>query len=99
MSVYQDKRYCRGVNDECSVLYTWSCHLCSYDLPGQRMNFHLEHGKRYRLRSRYWRTTTLVHVVSIPVGVATTTQPTSGWVGFGQSVHGELRAYRTLFKM
>jgi len=34
-----------------------------------------------------------VNVVSIPVGAATTVPPTSGWVGFGRSVHEELQAY------
>ena len=40
----------------------------------------------------------LVDVVTIPVAAATTAPPTSGWVEFGQSVHGELQAYRTLFE-
>ena len=43
-----------------------------------------------------WRTTSLV---PIPVGVATTVLPTNGWVGFGQSEHGELPTYGTLFKI
>jgi hypothetical protein len=40
----------------------------------------------------------LVNVVSIPVVSATTVPPTSGWAGFGRSVRGELRAWRTLFE-
>jgi hypothetical protein len=36
-------------------------------------------------------------VSSTPVGAATTTPPTNDWEGFGQSMHGEPRAYRTLF--
>jgi hypothetical protein len=34
-------------------------------------------------------------VSSTPVGAATTTPPTDGWEVFGQSMHGELRAYGT----
>jgi hypothetical protein len=68
----------------------------------QRVKFHLEHGRGIAwvaVIGTCWRTTGLVHVVSIPVDVATTIPPTGGWVGFGQSVHGELRAYGTLFNM
>ncbi len=36
--------------------------------------------------------TALRRVASIPVGVAITVLPTNGSVGFGRSVHGELRA-------
>ena len=65
--------------------------------------FHSEHGKRCRLCNRYWyllvRPTALVRVASIPVGVATKVPPTNGSVGFGQSVHGELRAYEKPIKM
>ena len=66
--------------------------------PGIK-KFHLEHGRGVACEAVVVFDGLPMALVTIPVAAATAVPPTSGWVEFGQSAHGELQAYRALFGM